>query len=341
MAILKCDICGGALQMQSGGQSAACTVCGMTYSVERLREIVQGSGGAVQTPSAPAAQPATNPDLQYMDIRDNVFVKYTGRAKHVKIPDGVREIEKEAFCPEKGKESTLESVEIPDRVTRIGDSAFESCANLTTVTIPSGLISIGRCAFAGCKSLTNIIVDSNNLKYKSIEGNLYSKDGTVLIQYAAGKTNTSFSIPVGVKGVGNGAFYHCLNLKTVTIPNSVTSIGDYAFIECTYLINITIPNSVISIGDYAFSYCTSLTNVTIPGSVKNFGYSAFLGCRSLESVTILSGTSYIGDHTFYDCRKLTNVTFYGTKDEWRKNGNYWKAHIPSKAAIQCKDGIYQ
>jgi len=35
---LTCDVCGGELQMASGGQSALCVNCGITYSIDRLRE---------------------------------------------------------------------------------------------------------------------------------------------------------------------------------------------------------------------------------------------------------------------------------------------------------------
>lgn len=35
---LTCDLCGSELQMTSGGQNAVCSNCGLTYSIERLRE---------------------------------------------------------------------------------------------------------------------------------------------------------------------------------------------------------------------------------------------------------------------------------------------------------------
>ena len=35
---LTCDICGAALQINSGGQGAVCTNCGVTYSTDRLKE---------------------------------------------------------------------------------------------------------------------------------------------------------------------------------------------------------------------------------------------------------------------------------------------------------------
>lgn len=37
---LRCDICGGILVVQPGGSTVMCDSCGMTYSLERMREKV-------------------------------------------------------------------------------------------------------------------------------------------------------------------------------------------------------------------------------------------------------------------------------------------------------------
>ena len=171
------------------------------------------------------------------------------------IPDGVTSIGNYAFA---GCESLTEIV-IPDGVTSIGDDAFAHCYNLTEIVIPDSVTSIGYNAFAYCDGLTNITVEENNTAYKSIDGNLYSKDLATLIQYAIGKTATSFTIPDGVTSIGTGAFAYCDNLTEIVIPDSVTSIGDYAFSGCYNLTEIVIPDGVTSIGDYAFHGCDNLT----------------------------------------------------------------------------------
>ena len=105
---------------------------------------------------------------------------------------------------------SITSVVIPDSVTIIGDWAFEDCKSLTSVVIGNNVTSIGDLAFSYCTPLTSIEVDADNQYYKSIDGNLYSKDGKTLIQYAIGKTDTSFKVP-----------------SDVTITNACNAVGDY------------------------------------------------------------------------------------------------------------------
>ena len=253
----------------------------------------------------------------------------------------------------------LTSITIPNSVMNIGNFVFSNCTNLTNVIIGNSVMNIGNFAFSNCTNLTNVIignsvttigdnaffnsgltnivVNEGNKVYQSIDGNLYSKDGAVLIIYAFGKTDTVFVVPDSVTTIGNDAFYGCTNLTSVTIPNSVTSIGECAFYGCTNLTSVTIPDSVIFIGWDAFSGCESLVyneynnayylgNDTNPyvylvkvnsvdslsyeihENTKVIGNSAFFDCYDLTSITIPDSVTHIGDYAFSDCYSLTSVT---------------------------------
>ena len=174
----------------------------------------------------------------------------------VTIPNGVTSIGRETFSGCK----SLTSVTIPNSVRSIGGGAFEDCESLTSITLPKSVTNIGSNSFSDCSSLTEIIVDSDNLAYSSLNGVLFNKNQTTIVQYPAGKTAVSYTIPNSVKSIGEKAFVCCFSLTSVTIPNSVTSIGEQAFEGCTSLSSVTIPNSVTSIGDFSF-FCTSLKTV--------------------------------------------------------------------------------
>ena len=176
---------------------------------------------------------------------------------------------------------SLTEIVIPDSVTSIGEYAFRDCNSLTKIVISDGVTSIDYGAFFGCSSLTGILVAENNTEYKSIDGNLYSKDGTMLIQYAIGKTATSFTIPDSVMSIGDDAFWFCDSLTKIVISESVTNIGSGTFADCTSLTEIVIPDSVTSIGSYAFYGCSSLTEIVIPDGVTSIGEGAFACCDNL------------------------------------------------------------
>ena len=221
----------------------------------------------------------------------------------IEIPNSVTSIGDFAFSGCTG----LTSVTIGNSVTSIGDFAFQNCSNWTSVTIPGSVTSIGNGAFQNCTGLISSNVAPDNSNYCSVDGVLFNKDKTTLIQYPGAKQG-AYTIPNSVASIGNYAFYGCTGLASIEIPNSVASIGNYAFRGCTGLTSIEIPNSVASIGNYAFYGCSGLTSVTIPNSVTSIGGSAFKNCTGLTSVTIGNSVTSIGQEAFCDCSGLTSVT---------------------------------
>lgn len=122
----------------------------------------------------------------------------------------------------------LKSIIIPDSVTSIGAYAFEDCYALASVTIGSGLETIGKRAFR-YNEVAEYVIHEDNPYFKTVDGNIFSKDGTVLVRYAIAKKDSSYVIPEGVTTVGFAAFESAAALKRVTIPTSVTTIEDSAF----------------------------------------------------------------------------------------------------------------
>lgn len=155
-------------------------------------------------------------------------------------------------------------------VTRIGDIAFDSCAELVSVTIPDSVTSIGEGAFSFCSGLTSVKFGNK------------------------------------VTSIGNMAFANCGKLASVELPDSVSSIGDMAFGSCG-LESITLGNGVTSIGKMAFAICHGLTEVSIPGNVKHIGDNAFGGCSGLKKVSMGDGVTSIGDEVFLACSELKSV----------------------------------
>ena len=178
---------------------------------------------------------------------------------------------------------------VPDTVTTIANSAFDSSPNLTKVTIGKNVKTIGASAFGECKSLKTVIFEDSDTVQKTI------------CDYA---------------------FYKCPVLTTVDFGNAVKSIGNYAFYSCQSLNKLDFSkNSVKTIGDYAFTVCKSLESIEFPDSLASIGYGAFSAntngyrgsyvASSLKSVKFGRGLKSIADYAFYENRQLNTVKFTG------------------------------
>ena len=181
-----------------------------------------------------------------------------------------------SFCP------SLTDIDFGSRVYEISDHAFSSCDSLKSVTIPPSVRKIGAGVFSECKNLIEVKIDPHSEHYKNIDGNIYTKDGKVLVKYISSKTYESFTIPGTVTHIESGAFYGVTYLKTVTIPSSVTSIGNMAFYGCKNLYELKMQNSHIKmIGFRAFENCNTLKSINLPEDITNIDWYAFAGCNNL------------------------------------------------------------
>lgn len=192
-------------------------------------------------------------------------------------------------------------------VTEIGYGAFRGCSKLTGLKIPATVISIDPMAFQGCDALVKFEVDPDNPVYKSANGVILSRDGTILHV----GINGNVEIPQGVTQIGDHAFSERQTLMHVDIPSSVTNINQYAFSFCTSLKSVVIPHSVINIGEGAFVECRALSSITINEGVSEIGYVAFNNCSALQSIAIPASVLTIGDFAFDACSSLQSVYFKG------------------------------
>jgi hypothetical protein len=185
-------------------------------------------------------------------------------------------------------ESKAGAYTVPDSVRNISSQAFSGCSGLTEITIPGGATNIAYDAFSGCTSLVAIAVEPQNSAYCSLEGVLFDKTQTTLLQYPQARAG-DYVIPDGVASIGTGEYdWHW------------GYYGWLAFDGCAGLTGVTIPTSVVSIGARAFSGCSNLSHITIPAGVKSIGIDAFRGCTGLSSAYVEGNAPNNDDSVFAD-----------------------------------------
>ena len=168
-------------------------------------------------------------------------------------------------------------------VTKIGANAFYDKDFIIRISIPNTIIDIGGGAFSNCNNLVEIFVEDSNTKYKTENGNLYTKDMSTLVQYCIGKDSSHFDIPSGVFVIGSDAFANCQHIKSVTLSVGVRSIGTTAFKECSQLEQVVIPNSVKIISPRAFQKCSKLRDIYYQGTEQEWN-SISLGANWNDGV---------------------------------------------------------
>ncbi len=136
--------------------------------------------------------------------------------------------------------TSLEQVNIPAACTRIETNAFNGC-KLRQVQIPATISYIGTSAFAACRELTAFVVDGANPNYCAVDGVLFYKTVTRLLQYPAGRAG-SYSPPDSVTAVESSAFAGSSVLTSVSLPESVSSLGASAFADCVCLESLSVYN---------------------------------------------------------------------------------------------------
>lgn len=272
------------------------------------------------------------------------------RLKSAPLPDGVQVIPPELFkdC------LALPEVDFGDSVREIGASAFAGCANLTSIDLPSTLEALPESVFAGCASLESVSlpraltslapsafddcraleafeVDPLNPVFASVDGILFSADGTILIRYPLARQGAyeissqvsrveahAFSGAVGLTAIafqsgettlGERAFYGCEGLSEIDLPIAFDHLSPKAgFMNCTGLRRIVL-RAGSAIPTSCFAGCVNLESVSLPETIRALRSSAFSGARSLQKIDLRRVRSYWGKHAFEGCVMLQEIAF--------------------------------
>ena len=195
---------------------------------------------------------------------------------------------------------------VPDWVTEISAAAFSENRFISEITIHENVTDIEGNPFCGCTSLTDIIVSPFNINFEAEQNTFYNRKTRELIAYLWNSDKDYYSVPSGIRSIGNEAFYKHQELKRIDLPKNLVSIGDAAFAE-SGLSSIKIPDSVVSIGSSTFSGCEALESVTLSENLTQLERYTFSECTALKSIVFPKALNIIGEGAFYKCESLTEL----------------------------------
>jgi len=217
--------------------------------------------------------------------------------------------------------TSLQNVTVPDSVTSVGNNAFAQCSSLTNINYGSGVsTSIGNLRFNGTTSLNTITVSSNNPVLSSLNGVLFDKNQTTLIQCPIGRIG-SYTMPNTVTSIWNRAFLNCIGLTDIAIANSITSISFNIFSGCTGITNIIFLDGITNFTPLLFYPCVNLKSFYV--SSNNPAYSSINGVlfdknkttllqypyNGIGNYTVPNGINSIANVAFGYCSNLSNIVF--------------------------------
>ena len=208
----------------------------------------------------------------------------------------------------------IRSVVLDNRITHIGDYAFDKCTNIESVRYTG---YTGNAGVALPKSVTTIGVHA--FSDTGVTGTLKLPDDLIAIGshafYHCGKLNGELKLPDTVKEIGGFAFNRCGFTGKLKLPASLENIGNDAFESCSGLTGkLTFPSKMNEI-DFSIFHETGITEVVIPSSIKTVRDFAFDSCMNLKKVYLPTEIPKIYNRAFRGC---DNVKFYypAYKADW-------------------------
>lgn len=201
--------------------------------------------------------------------------------------------------------TSLKSIEIPEKIVKIMDSAFSGSGLLKIdLSANTGITAIETSVFEMCEELYDVkLPDSiERIEEGAFNGCYSIYDFSFVTKLTKLKT------------IGRASFSHC-NFFSVEIPGTVESIGAYAFSQNDLMEELVIDDFpdvkgdvVKKIGNYAFSDSTSLKKVKLPTDNEynqrvtlEIGDYAFSGCSRMENINFPANLIKIGDYAFNEC----------------------------------------
>ena len=273
-------------------------------------------------------------------VGDTVYyIDYVGKEKTLDLTGkGHNEIYPYAFT-----QTTLESVIVPDTVTRMGFGCFGTfpgaveASRLKNLTIPfvGGAREDAQTGYIGylfgvtrsdatpapaghIGTVTSLTITGGNIPDYSF--------------FSCQLGNTDVTLGADVSHIGNMAFSY-IGIRSLTFESKQLTCGTGAFVYSTiddlYINDLTgwchsefgtfMGDSPIAQASRVYFNGQPCRELVIPQGVTRIGAGTFTGLRSMVSLTISEGVTAIGQRAFAECPNLYAIHFPASLQSMERN----------------------
>ena len=293
--------------------------------------------------------------------------------EYIKLPKNLQNIAPELFFA-----SNIKQIIIPNKVTTIGDMAFQRCKYLQQIIIPNSVYGIEDRAFNLCESLQQITIP-DNIRYigndafnrcKNLEAIYVSKEnyekfkdrefGTLLkIKNDSNLINETFNNEIQTQNDDINDAIDDLSYIQFEDPEVERICHEqlyvYTYEDAKKIIELNVKSGFYSseikyfnelkyfinlkkIDDYAFTGCKSLQQINIPNGITKIKDYAFCDCKSLQQINIPNSITEIGNAAFFNCKSLQHINI---PNKVTKIGNNAFECCKSLQSINIPDDIME
>lgn len=230
-------------------------------------------------------------------ICSNAFA-LNSKLEYLNLGTGVEVLQSNAL----GSMSKITNFRLPPNVRVLAEQAVS--LTMDSVFIPASVVDMDPRAFYNCSKTSKYIVDPANTVYKSVDGDVLSKDGTAFLMHPRYSTATSVTLPETVTVIGPYACYGNTNLTApLEIPERIKTVGTWAFASCRKITGVK-TGGAVDIGPFAFAWVSYDTSLEIGPALRTIGANAFesfgsSAYKTIDSTLFIPATvQHIGTDAF-------------------------------------------
>lgn len=229
-------------------ENGACTQCGQTLNNRCGDQLTWSYNSSTQTLTITGSGTVTSASWESLYPRQ--FIRGLSFSGVTGVADGLF-----SGYP------ALESVNLGEKLTTLGQNTFSSCTSLKKLTLPASLTDIGDGSFCSCTALSKI---------SSMSSSFTVMDDALLLDEAKSRL-------IACAGAWSGG--------TLTLPTQLTRIAPKACRGVSGLTKLILPPALVSLGAESFAECENLSEIYARSSDSTLGADAFDGVTATVYVS--------------------------------------------------------